>query len=121
MTTVKTLADLSQLRDQARKAMVAREDGAKARVIMSMGTCGIAAGGRAVMAAILDELDAKGVQGVCVTQVGCKGFCDAEPMLDVERPGEGRTTYARVTPEGARQIVAQHIIGGTPVAEYILS
>ena len=117
---MKTLEDLKKIREQAQKAMQVREGGHRSRIVVAMGTCGIASGAREVMAAILDELDKRGITDVLMTQSGCKGLCDREPTLDVVRPGEPSVTYGDVTAEAARRIVAEHIIGGKAVKELVL-
>lgn len=116
-----TLDDLRRIRDTARKSMLVRDSGERPQVKVAMGTCGIAAGARAVVSAVLDELAARDVSDVAVTLTDCMGQCQSEPMLDVQRPGEVEVVYARVTPEIARKIVAQHVIGGQPVAENVAS
>ena len=98
-----------------------REGGQRARVVVGMGICGIAAGARSVVQAVLTELAAQGLSDVAVVQSGCKGLCDSEPMMSVELPGQDPVTYWRVTPDVARRIVAQHVANGQPLSDYVLS
>ena len=85
-----------------------------------MGTCGIAAGARDVMSAILDELSKRGLADIVVTQTGCKGLCDQEPLLDVCKPGQPTVTYGYLTPDKARTIVAQHLVNDSIVGDWVV-
>jgi len=111
VTTVKSLDDLKELREQAQKDLQARETENKPKIIVGMGTCGIAAGARKAMQAIMDEVNKRDLD-VVVTQTGCIGMCEKEPLVDVKMPGEDRITYGDVTPEDARKIVVGHVING---------
>ncbi|MCR4419293.1 MAG: (2Fe-2S) ferredoxin domain-containing protein [Clostridia bacterium] len=118
---VKSLEDLKRLKEEAQQSLALREGGEKVKVVVGMGTCGIAAGAREVMAAILDELEKRRLTNVAVTQTGCIGLCAQEPLVDVYLPGRPRVTYGKVNAQKARQIVAQHIVNGLPVAEWIIN
>lgn len=118
---MKTLEDLKRIREEAQQAIKLREGEQKCKVVVAMGTCGIASGAREVMAAILDELETRGVTDVAVTQTGCKGLCDKEPLIDVIRPGERPITYGYVTPEKARAIVDQHIINNKIKDDWVVA
>jgi len=85
-----------------------------------MGTCGIAAGAREVMSALLDELALRDLTEVAVSQTGCKGLCDREPVIVVHTPGLPAVTYGRVTPQVMRRIVADQIVNGQVVSEYAI-
>ncbi len=93
---------------------------ARYTVVVGMGTCGIAAGAREVLAALIDELNRRGVGDVIVTQTGCRGKCAAEPLVYVEAPGAERVTYIHMDAAKAREVVATHLAGGAPVAAYML-
>lgn len=107
---MKTLEDLKRVREMAQAAIKIREGQQRYKMVVAMGTCGIASGAREVMSAILDELDKRGISDVAVTQSGCKGLCEQEPTVDVVKAGQPTITYGYVTPEKARTIVAQHIV-----------
>ncbi|MCX7885957.1 MAG: (2Fe-2S) ferredoxin domain-containing protein [Verrucomicrobiae bacterium] len=109
------LEQLKQLREKAKKQIALREGAKKYRVVVSMGTSGIAAGAREVMKTMLDEIEKRGIEGVEVAVTGEIGMVDAEPVVRVEEAGGEKTTYARVDPEIARQIVAQHLEKGQKV------
>jgi NADP-reducing hydrogenase subunit HndB len=117
---LKSKDDLEKMREAVKASLAARENAGGARLVVAMGTCGIAAGAREVVAALMDELEQCGIRDVTLTQSGCKGLCDREPTLDVLRPGEAPVTYGDVTPEAARRIVAEHVVGGEPVKDLVL-
>ncbi len=118
---VKTLEDLARIREKAKQAISAREGELETRIVVGMGTCGIAAGAREVMAAILDELGKRNLGGIAVTQTGCVGLCDKEPLVDVIKPGKPRVTYGNVTAERARRIVAQHVVNDQIIGEWVVA
>jgi len=118
---MKTLEDLKKIREQAQQSMKIREGQQKYRIVVAMGTCGIASGAREVMSAILDELDKRGITDVAVTQTGCKGLCEQEPIIDVIKSGEPAVTYGYVTPDKARVIVVQHIVNGNVASEWVVA
>ena len=107
---MKTLADLRAIKEKAKKEMAAREQTAKYRITVAMGTCGIAAGARSVMSAILDEMSKRNVQDVHISQVGCLGYCDQEPMVQITGSDNNTITYGKVSPEIARELIAKHVI-----------
>jgi (2Fe-2S) ferredoxin len=117
---MKSLEDLRKIKQQALENMKVRETGTGCKIVVAMGTCGIAAGAREVMSAILDELNKRGVTDVTVTQTGCKGLCEQEPMLDVIKPNQPAITYGYVTPEKARTIVAQHLVNDSIVGDWVV-
>lgn len=117
MNKIKNLADLRKLREEQLKVSTAREsDGIQ--IIVGMGTCGIAAGARDIMLTMLDEINKRNLK-VNITQTGCIGMCQNEPLIDVVVPGEDRITYGLVTKDLARKIVAEHIVNGNIVNEAV--
>lgn len=118
---MKTLEDLKKVREKALEQMKIREGKYSAKVVVAMGTCGIAAGARDVMTAILDELDKRGITDVAVTQTGCKGLCEQEPTVDVIKSGEPTVTYGYVDAEKARRIVAQHLVNSQIIGEWVVA
>ncbi|MFY9188270.1 MAG: (2Fe-2S) ferredoxin domain-containing protein [bacterium] len=89
------------------------------QIIVGMGTCGIAAGAREVMTAILEEL-AKRNLNVNILQTGCIGMCQMEPLVDVVRPNEERITYGNVTPRDIPRIIGQHVVNGQIVEDLVI-
>ena len=117
---MKSLADLEAIRARTLESINMRKDQDAARVVIGMATCGIAAGARPVMLAFMDEINKRGLNHVTVSQTGCIGMCRLEPMVDVILPGQEKVTYVKVKPDMVDRIVTEHLIGGTPVAEYTI-
>ena len=116
---MKTLAELQAIRDKAREKMTVRDNNEEAtRVVVGMVTCGIAAGARPVLNAFVDEVAKRHLNNVTVTQTGCIGMCQLEPIVEVFVPGKEKVTYAKVSPEKVARIVADHLVNGNVVAEY---
>jgi len=112
--------DLEKISDRMRKMRVLREGTARARVIMHMGTCGIAAGARNVMNALLAELEEKDIKDVIVTTSGCAGLCSREPMATVEIMEAPPVKYVDLNAEKIKRILSEHVLGGKIVIEYAL-
>ena len=117
---MKTREELRAIRERAKEALAVRDSEGGPRVVVAMGTCGIAAGAREIMSALLDELSSRGLTDVSVTQTGCRGLCDREPMVEVAIPNKTAVTYCRLTPQAMRRIVADHLVNGQVVTEYAI-
>lgn len=117
---MKTLAELQAIRDRMKSQMASRgtADGNDIKIVVGMATCGIAAGARPVLNAIVEEVENRKLTNVKVTQTGCIGMCKLEPLVDVIMPGKEKVTYVHVTPEKAHRIVAGHVVNGNVVTEY---
>ena len=115
------IEELKKIREKMQKEMDLRGGEKAIKIVVGMGTCGIAAGARPVLAALNDELAKRQAQNVTVTQSGCAGFCEQEPLVDVFRLGEKKVSYGKVDPAKARKIVAEHIIGGRVVKEFVFA
>ncbi len=112
-----TPAEFRRRRDELRREAAARP---KVPVIyVGAATCGLAAGAREVIAALRQELEAQGARAE-VVETGCIGLCEKEVLLDVQRPGEARYTYGHVTLKMVGRIVAEHVLGGKPVEEWVV-
>ncbi len=118
---MKSLADLQALREKAKEQTRLRETDAGTKIIVGMGTCGIAAGARDVMAAIMDEISKRDISDVSVTQTGCVGMCEQEPIVEVIRRDQPKVTYGNINAEMARKIIAQHVINGQIVGEWVIA
>jgi len=118
---MKSLAELAELREKMKSSVNLRRDVTDdTRVLVGMATCGIAAGARPVLAAILDEVNKRKVEGVMVTQTGCIGICKLEPVVEVIMPGQEKITYVKMNAEKAARIVVEHLVNGKPVVEYMI-
>ncbi len=115
---MKTVAELRKLREEVRQMTKLREGEQEVRIVVAMGTCGIAAGARETLNALMQEVAARGLAGVSVTPVGCMGLCDREPIVEVNAHG-GRTLYARVNAEKARRIVREHVEAGRVIEDWV--
>lgn len=118
---MKSLAELQAIREKAKTQMNMRQENPDAiRVLVGMATCGIAAGARPVLAAFTEEIAKRGLTNVTVTQTGCIGICQFEPVVEVEIPGEEKVTYVKMTPEKVAKIVNDHLVNKNVVAEYTI-
>lgn len=115
-----TIEDLKKIKEQHKAEFTLREGGYRAKVTIHMGTCGIAAGARTVMSALMDEITKANVTDVIVTTSGCAGLCAREPLATVEILNQPPVKYADLNEAKIREIFKEHIIGGNPVENYAL-
>jgi NADP-reducing hydrogenase subunit HndB len=120
MPTVKSLDDLKKLREEALEKRRVKTSSGQIQVIVGMGTCGIAAGARDTMKAVLDYIEKESLAGVIVTQTGCIGMCDKEPILQVVVGEQAKVTYGKVNPDTARRIMKDHVVGGSVVSDHVI-
>ena len=118
---MKSLQELAAIRDRMKQTVSTREAAHDSvRVVVGMATCGIAAGARPVLNAFTEEVARRELHDVLVTQTGCIGICQYEPVVEVYMPGKEKVTYVKMTPEKAVRVVGEHLVGGTPVTEYTI-
>ncbi len=117
---MKSLEELLAIKEKAQAQIAARDaDGQDGiRVVVGMATCGIAAAARPVLKAITDEIAKRNIKNVAVSQTGCIGMCQYEPIVEVFEPGKEKVTYVQMTAEKAVKVVTEHVVNGKPVAEY---
>ncbi len=118
MPKVKSLEDLRRIREETQRKMRIRDE-TSTRIIVGMGTCGIAAGAREVMHAIMEELDKRDIEAA-VSTVGCIGLCVREPLVDIERAGQTRVSYGNVTPDMVPRLIEEHLLKGNVVEEWVV-
>ncbi|MBN2307755.1 MAG: (2Fe-2S) ferredoxin domain-containing protein [Candidatus Hydrogenedentes bacterium] len=118
---IKSVKDLMSMRDKVREEVDLRSGPKEVQVTVHMGTCGIAAGARDVLAALVRELDEAGAQNATLRQAGCAGLCDREPMLTVTDKSGGQVRYGKLDGKKVHRIVQEHLVGGTPVVEFLIS
>ncbi|HAH70186.1 MAG TPA: 2Fe-2S ferredoxin [Synergistaceae bacterium] len=118
--SIKSLEDLRKIKAESQLQTKARKSN-DTQVIIGMGTCGIAAGAREVMTAVLEELAKRNLNNVSVLQTGCIGMCQKEPLMDIVRPGEDRVTYGPVYPTDVPRIIAEHLVNGNIVEDLVVA
>ena len=119
---MKSLAELQAIKDRMKDKVVLREGTSQVRVVVGMATCGIAAGARPVLNAFVEAINESGLAGeVTVSQTGCIGICQYEPVVEVYEAGGVKTTYVKMTPQKAKTVVEKHLKGGNPVAEFTVA
>ena len=119
---MKSLAELKAIKDKMKSKIVLREGAGEIRVVVGMATCGIAAGARPVLNAFVEEVNAAGLyEKVTVSQTGCIGFCQLEPIVEVFEAGKDKITYIKMTPEKVKEVVEKHLKGGNVVTEYTVA
>ena len=119
---MKSLAELAAIRDKMKDKVVLREGTNDTRIVVGMATCGIAAGARPVLNAFVECVNKEElVSTVTVSQTGCIGICQYEPVVEVFQPGKEKVTYVKMTAEKAEKVVKEHIKGGKVVEEYTIT
>ena len=119
---MKSLEELKAIRERMQNQVGFRsESNDEVRVGVGMATCGIASGARPVLTALSDEVQKRGMDHVVVTQTGCIGLCQYEPIVEVIEPGKDKVTYVKMTPEKALEVLEQHLVRGQIVAKYTLN
>lgn len=113
--------DIVRIEKKMHAATNLRDGSGSARIIVHMGTCGIASGARPIMKAFMDELERSGRTDILFTTSGCAGLCSHEPMATIERKGETPIKYIELTPEKVHEIFEKHVINGTIIKEYALA
>ena len=120
MPAIKSLEELKRVREEALQKKQMKAAAGNVQVIVAMGTCGIAAGARDTMKSVLNFIETNNLSGVSVTQTGCIGMCEQEPILQVVIGENPKVTYGKVNVEVAEQIMKQHVQNGIPVKDYVL-
>jgi len=120
MPTIKSLDDLKKIREEALEKRKVKTASGQVQVIVGMGTCGIAAGARDAMKAILETIQTENLEGVVVTQTGCIGLCEKEPIVQVVVGDQPKVTYGKVSPDVARQIKKEHVKNGNVVKDFVI-
>jgi NADP-reducing hydrogenase subunit HndB len=109
---VKSLAELEEIRKNTLDQIKMRKNKDGIRIVVGMATCGIAAGARPVMNALVEEIGKRKLSDVSVTMTGCIGVCRLEPIVEVFNADGTKVTYVKMTPEKAARVVAEHIVNG---------
>ena len=119
---MKSLAELAAIRERMKDKVVLREGSSTTRIVVGMATCGIAAGARPVLNAFVDGVNKEGLgSDVVVSQTGCIGICQYEPVVEVYKAGEEKVTYVKMTVDKVEKVLKEHIKGGKVVTEYTIT
>ena len=119
---MKSLAELQAIKEKMKDKIILREGVGDIRVVVGMATCGIAAGARPVLNTLVEEVSAAGLaEKVTVSQTGCIGICQYEPIVEVFEADRDKVTYVKMTPEKAKRVVEEHLKGGNVVSEYTIA
>ena len=119
---MKSLAELQAIKNKMRDKVVLREGSNDVRVVVGMATCGIAAGARPVLNTFVEEVNNSGLaEKVTVSQTGCVGLCQYEPIVEIYEAGKEKVTYIKMTPAKAKEVVENHLKGGKVVTEYTVA
>jgi len=113
--------DLNKITEKVKRTMLLREGTYRAKIIVHMGTCGIAAGSRTIMNAFIEEIEQRDIKDVLLTASSCAGLCSREPMITVEIQNQPPVKYVDLTTEKVKEIFIKHILGGEIVKEYALA
>ena len=120
MPAIKSLEDLKRVREEALQKKQLKARPGNIQVIVAMGTCGIAAGARDTMKSVLNFIENENVSGVTVTQTGCIGLCEQEPIVQVVVGDQPKVAYGKVNAQVAEKIMKQHVQNGQPVKENLI-
>ncbi len=120
MKTMRSLEDLKRFREEIIERRRARAGQGEVQILVSLGTCGIAAGALGALRAVRAQVEADGLKNVSISQTGCIGLCRHEPIVEVIVGDAPRVTYGKVTPEVARRIVREHVLGGRIVSAFVI-
>ena len=115
-----TIEDLKAIQEKVKQQKILRDGVSNARIVVHMGTCGIAAGAREVMKALLEEIERRDIKDVIVTTSGCAGLCSKEPMATVEIAGKPPVKYITLNGEKIKRILNEHVLGGEILTEFAL-
>lgn len=119
---MKSLAELQAIKEKMRDKVILREGVNNIRVVVGMATCGIAAGARPVLNALVEGVNKEGLMDkVTVSQTGCIGICQLEPIIEVFESGKEKVTYVKMTPEKAARVIEEHLKNGSVVNEYTIA
>ena len=119
---MKSLQELAAIREKMKGKVNLREGSNDIRVVVGMATCGIAAGARPVLNAFVEAVEKEGLTDkVTVSQTGCIGICQYEPVVEIFEAGKEKVTYVKMTPEKAAEVIEKHLKGGNAVLEYTIA
>ena len=119
MLKLKSVDELKRLREDAQRSFRVRTQ-TNTRIIIGMGTCGIAAGAREVMNVILKELERRKIEANVET-TSCIGMCVKEPLVDIEQGGTTRVTYGNIRVDMVPRLIEEHLVKGKIVQDWVVA
>ncbi len=119
MPTINSVEDLKRLREEAQKIKEMRDQAGKTQIVVGMGTIGIAAGARETLKAILTFVEEKNLPDIILRQTGNLGLSGMDPVVKVTLPNQEEVVYVKVSPNIARKIMQDHVVGGNVLTEYV--
>ena len=115
MNKIKSLDDLRKMKQKLESDIRIREKSDNpenlVQIRVAMATCGIAAGARTVMNALIDRIEKEKLPAI-VTQGGCMGYCYAEPTIEVTLPKQEPVVFGYVDLRKADEIIEKYIKNG---------
>ena len=117
---IKNLEELQRIKEESLKNLNGRESKKRGRVVVGMGTCGISAGAKDTLRAIVDEMEKQSIDDVAVIQSGCMGLCEVEPTVEVQIGDEEPVIYGHVNEKQARRIVKEHVVKGNVLGDILV-
>lgn len=118
MTRLENGEELRKMRAAVRKNKKIRAD-TRTKIVIGMGTCGVAAGAQETRDAVVEQLQKRGMD-VDVATVGCIGMCSKEPLVDIQQAGMPRITYCNVHPDMVPRLIDEHLLEGSVVEEWVM-
>ena len=116
-----TIEDLKKIKEKTKKDTALREGGTTVKITVHMGTCGIAAGAKEVMDALLEEMAETDRQDIRIVTSGCMGMCSSEPNVTVEIKGEAPVIYRDMDRNKMRQVFKRHVLVGEVQTDFALA
>ena len=116
-----TIDDLKKIKEDTAKSTSIRDGDANIKITVHMGTCGIAAGAREVMNALMEEMAAADRQDIRIVASGCMGMCSSEPNVTIESKEAEPIVYKKMDANRMRQVFKRHVMLGEIQSDFALA
>jgi NADP-reducing hydrogenase subunit HndB len=116
-----TIDDLKRIKEETSKSTSLRDGEANIKITVHMGTCGIAAGARAVMDALMEEMAEADRHDIRVVTSGCMGMCSSEPNVTIESLEAEPIVYKKMDSNRMRQVFKRHVLLGEIQSDFALA
>lgn len=120
MNKIQSLEDLQKFREQIIEKKRRAASAGKVELIISLGSCGIAAGALDVLQAVKAQVKADHLDDAIVSETGCIGLCHHEPILEVVVGDQPRVAYGHVNVDAVKRIVREHVLNGKVVEDLVI-